>query len=148
MLKIKIQKLSHASDLPLPKHMTQHSSGIDLLAAVEKEEIIKPGSFMMIPTGVSVSIPEGYEGTVRPRSGLALKFGITLLNTPGTIDSDYRGEIHVIIINHGREDFVVVRGERIAQLVISKYEKVEFIEVNELDKTSRNKGGFGHTGRK
>jgi len=147
MLKIKIKKLPHANDLPLPKHMTDHSAGADLIAAVEKEEIIKPGEYKLIPTGISIEIPQGFEGSVRPRSGLALKYGVTLLNTPGTIDADYRGEVSVIMINHGQKDFVVVRGERIAQLVISKYEKVEFDESKELGDTQRSSGGFGHTGR-
>lgn len=147
MLNIKVKKLPHAQDLPLPKYMTDHAAGVDLLAAVSQDEILPAGKYKLIPTGISVSIPKGYEGTVRPRSGLALKFGVTMLNTPGTIDSDYRGEVCVIIINHGNQDFVIRHGDRIAQLVISKVEKVQFKPVKELDQTKR-RGGFGHTGRR
>lgn len=148
-LSIKFKRLSDKfNDIPLPSYSTEGSSGMDLRAAVENEVIVKPFETVLIPTNLSVEIPEGYEGQVRPRSGLAAKNFITILNTPGTIDSDYRGEIKVILTNFGKEDFVVHRGDRIAQLVIAKVEKVEIVEVNELNSTKRNDGGFGHTGVK
>lgn len=148
-LTIKFKRLSDKfNDIPLPSYSTDGSSGMDLRAAVENEVVIKPFETVLIPTNLSVEIPEGYEGQVRPRSGLAAKNFITILNTPGTIDSDYRGEIKVILTNFGKEDFVVHRGDRIAQLVIAKVEKVEIVEVNELNSTKRNDGGFGHTGVK
>lgn len=148
-LTIKIKRLSDKfNDIPLPSYSTDGSSGMDLRAAVENAVVIKPFETVLIPTNLSVEIPEGYEGQVRPRSGLAAKNFVTILNTPGTIDSDYRGEIKVILTNFGKEDFVVHRGDRIAQLVIAKVEKVEIVEVNELNSTKRNDGGFGHTGVK
>ncbi|MGB9664672.1 MAG: dUTP diphosphatase [Ignavibacteria bacterium] len=146
---IKFKRLSeNFNDIPLPSYSTEGSSGMDLRAAVEEKVIIKPFETMLIPTNLAVEIPEGYEGQVRPRSGLAAKNFVTILNTPGTIDSDYRGEIKVILTNFGREDFVVNRGDRIAQLVIVKVEKVEIVETKELNSTIRNEGGFGHTGIK
>ena len=115
-------------------------------ADIENEMIIKPGEIVMIPTGIAIELPPGYEAQIRPRSGLAINHGITLLNTPGTIDSDYRGEIKVILINLGKKEFKVKRGDRIAQMVVSKYAKVEWEETNELNATKRGAGGFGHTG--
>lgn len=146
---IKFKRLSeNYNDIPLPSYSTEGSSGMDLRAAVEDKIIIKPFETALVPTNLAVEIPEGYEGQVRPRSGLAAKNFVTVLNTPGTIDSDYRGEIKVILTNFGKEDFVVNRGDRIAQLVISKVERVEIVEVQDLNSTKRNQGGFGHTGIK
>jgi len=148
-LTIKFKRLSDKfNDIPLPSYSTDGSSGLDLRAAVEKQVVIKSFETVLIPTNLSVEIPEGYEGQVRPRSGLAAKNFVTVLNTPGTIDSDYRGEIKVILTNFGKEDFIVNRGDRIAQLVITRVEKVDIIEVSELNSTRRNDGGFGHTGIK
>lgn len=146
---IKFKRLSEKfNDIPLPSYTTEGSSGMDLRAAIEEKIIIKPFETVLIPTNLAVEIPEGYEGQVRPRSGLAAKNFVTILNTPGTIDSDYRGEIKVILTNFGKEDFVVNRGDRIAQLVIVKVERAEIIEATELNSTRRNDGGFGHTGIK
>lgn len=146
---IKFKRLSeNFNDIPLPSYSTEGSSGLDLRAAVEDKIIIKPFETALVPTNLAVEIPEGYEGQVRPRSGLAAKNFVTVLNTPGTIDSDYRGEIKVILTNFGKEDFVVNRGDRIAQLVISKVERAEIVEVQDLNSTKRNEGGFGHTGIK
>lgn len=136
----------HSPDLPLPCYMTPGSAGMDLYAAVDGEAIIKSGKVMLVPTGLALAIPEGYEAQLRPRSGLALQHGITLLNTPATIDADYRGEIKVIVINLGDKDYILKRGERIAQMVFSRVEKAEFYEAESLDKTLRGAGGFGHTG--
>lgn len=146
---IKFKRLSDKfNDIDLPSYSTGGSSGMDLRAAVENKIIIKPFETVLIPTNLAVEIPEGFEGQVRPRSGLAAKNFVTILNTPGTIDSDYRGEIKVILTNFGKEDFVINRGDRIAQFVITKVEKAEIIEVDELNSTKRNDGGFGHTGIK
>ncbi|NLB87819.1 MAG: dUTP diphosphatase [Syntrophomonadaceae bacterium] len=144
-MKVNIKRL-HSLDLPIPKYMTEGSSGIDLYAANDEPMTISKGQIVLVPTGIALAIPQGYEAQVRPRSGLALKHGITVLNTPGTIDADYRGEIKVIVINLGDKEYILQRGERIAQLVFSKIEKVELVEVEELDETIRGKGGFGHTG--
>ncbi|MBA1333915.1 MAG: Deoxyuridine 5'-triphosphate nucleotidohydrolase [Firmicutes bacterium] len=146
MLTVKIFRNKNTRDLPLPEYKSKGASGMDLPAAVEAPVTIKPGEYSIIPTGIYLEIPEGYEGQVRPRSGLAAKYGVTILNTPGTIDSDYRGEIMVILINLGKESYVVERGDRIAQLVISKHESVSFIPVFSLEATDRGEGGFGHTG--
>jgi len=146
---IKFKRLSDKfNDIPLPSYSTEGSSGMDLRAAVDDKIIIKSLETVLIPTNLAVEIPKGYEGQVRPRSGLAAKNFVTILNTPGTIDSDYRGEIKVILTNFGKEDFVVNRGDRIAQLVITKVEKANIVEVQELNSTERNEGGFGHTGIK
>jgi len=133
-------------DLPLPAYMSKHAAGMDLYAATNDQAIIPPGEWQLIPTGISVALPEGYEAQVRPRSGLALKQGVSILNTPGTVDADYRGEVGVILMNHGKENLVIRRGERIAQMIINKIEKIVFEEVSELPETERNSGGFGHTG--
>ncbi len=146
-LKLLIKKL-HSKDIPLPTYMTESASGLDLYAAVESPVILKPLDRALIPTGIAIELPKGFEAQVRPRSGLALKYGVTILNSPGTIDEDYRGELKIILVNLGREDFVVNRGDRIAQLVISKRYRVEVVEVEQLNDTKRNKGGFGHTGIK
>lgn len=149
MITIKFRRLSDKfQDIELPTYLTEGSSGMDLRAAVEEDVVIKPFETKLIPTNLAVEIPFGYEGQVRPRSGLAAKNSITILNSPGTIDSDYRGEIKVIITNLGCEDFVIHRGDRIAQLVITKVEKVNIVEVDNLNETKRNDGGFGHTGIK
>ena len=133
-------------DLPLPTYMSEHAAGMDLYAAVNDRTVIPPGGWRLIPTGISIALPEGYEAQVRPRSGLALKQGVSILNTPGTVDADYRGEVGVILMNHGKEGLVIRRGERIAQMIINKVERITFEEVSELPETERNSGGFGHTG--
>ncbi len=146
MIGIKIKRDKNHSDLPLPEYASGGSAGMDLHAAVTRDTIIDAGCFELIPTGIYIQLPPGFEGQIRPRSGLAAKDGITVLNAPGTIDCDYRGEIKVLLINHGKTPFVVKRGARIAQLVICKYERIKFIEVQSLDNSSRGTGGFGHTG--
>lgn len=144
-MKVRVQRL-HSHDLPLPQYMTPGASGVDIYAAVDGEVVIPPGQIFLVPTGLAVAIPEGYEAQIRPRSGLALKHGITLLNTPGTIDADYRGEIKVIVINLGDKEYILKRGERIAQMVFTRVEKVEWEETDDLENTERGSGGFGHTG--
>ena len=133
---------------PLPQYATEQSAGMDLRANLDAPVTLKPLERRLIPTGLHIALPVGFEAQVRPRSGLALKKGITVLNTPGTIDADYRGEIGVVIINLSQEDFVVNDGERIAQMVIARHEKADFIEVEVLDETERGEGGYGHTGVK
>jgi len=130
----------------LPGYSTPSSAGMDLRANVDEPVVIKPMEHVLVPTGLYMALPEGYEAQVRPRSGLALKYGVTVLNSPGTIDADYRGEIGVILVNLGHEDFVVRDGERIAQMVIARYEQAGFVGVETLDKTERGEGGFGHSG--
>ena len=132
----------------LPSYATLQSAGMDLRANLEAPVVLKPMERCLIPTGIRIALPEGYEAQIRPRSGLALKKGITVLNAPGTIDADFRGEIGVILINLSQDDFVVNDGERIAQMVISKHEQAEWVEVEELDDTERGSGGYGHTGVK
>lgn len=141
-------KLINKSNNPNPCYETNGSAGVDLRAFTEEDIILKPMERKLIPTGLYMQIPEGFEGQVRPRSGLAIKNGITVLNTPGTVDSDYRGEVRVILINLSNEDFVIKNGDRIAQMVFNGMERAVFPEVNELDKTERGDGGFGHTGNK
>jgi len=145
-VKVKRVRGDEDQDIPVPRYMTQSSSGMDLFAAVVEDVTLEPGERKLIPTGIALSIPEGYEGQVRPRSGLALKDGVTLLNTPGTIDSDYRGEVGVLLINFGQQPFKVKRGDRIAQLVIAPVYKATLEVVDELQVTPRSGGGFGHTG--
>jgi len=145
---LKVKRLPHAKDLPLPAYATPHSSGLDLRAAIDRPIRVKPLERVLIPTGLILEIPEGYEGQVRPRSGLALKKGLTVLNAPGTIDADYRGEVKVILINLGSEEVVIEPGERIAQLVIAPVQRVEVVEVQEVTLTERGDGGFGSTGTK
>ncbi len=140
-----IQRLAHAKNLPLPAYMTEGSAGMDLYAAVEQDFLLHPGKYTLVPTGVKIALPVGYEAQIRPRSGLAYKHGITILNTPGTIDADYRGEIKVILINLGENDYVINRGDRIAQMVVQKIEAVYLYESDNLPATERNDGGFGHT---
>ncbi len=146
-VKVCIQRLPHSAGLPLPRRMSHHAAGFDLVAAVESEVVINPGKWELIPTGLQIALPPGYEAQVRPRSGLALKNGVTVLNSPGTIDADYRGEVKVILANLGEVPFSVCRGERIAQLVINSVPLVVLEECAELPVTERGQGGFGHTGR-
>ena len=143
---IKIHRRADASDVPLPKRMTEHAAGFDLHAAVTGPTTLKHGEIKLIPCGFAMAIPPGYEAQIRPRSGLATKFGVTLINSPGTIDADYRGEVHVPLINHGAANFIVERGMRIAQMIVTPVPETEIVEVTELDETPRGKGGFGHTG--
>lgn len=145
-VKVAISKLPHGSDLPLPEYATAQSAGIDLAAAVEKEVVLKPMQRALVETGIAIALPVGYEAQIRPRSGLALKHGISIVNTPGTIDADYRGEIKVILINLGEETFTVTRGMRIAQMVIAPVSHVAWQEMDSLDETDRSAGGFGSTG--
>lgn len=133
-------------EVPLPAYQTEGAAGLDLCAALQHPLTIHPGERRIVPTGIAVAIPEGFEGQVRPRSGLALKHGIGIVNSPGTIDSDYRGEIGIVLINHGSEPFIVTRGARIAQLVITPVVRVEVEVVSELDETARGEGGYGSTG--
>jgi dUTP diphosphatase len=146
MLTLNIRRLPASDGLPLPTYMTAGAAGMDLHAAVEDDVAIDPGAIVLVPTGFEIAIPDGYEGQVRPRSGLAVKHGISLPNTPATIDSDYRGEIRVPLINLGRDVFRVSRGMRIAQLVIAPVMRVAWDEVAELPATVRARGGFGHSG--
>ena len=143
---LNIKRLDNNLDLPLPSYQSDSSSGLDIRAAVHKAITLKPGEIRLIPTGLSISLPKGYEAQIRPRSGLALRHGLGLVNSPGTIDADYRGEIGVIAINWGKKPFTIKRGDRIAQVVINKISRVRVEEVDELDPTKRGKGGFGHSG--
>lgn len=145
-LTVRIERLAHARDLPPPTYMTEQAAGMDLRAAVEKDTTLAPGEFRRIPTGLRIAVPPGYEGQVRPRSGLAARHGVTLLNTPGTIDADYRGEVQVVLVNHGRAPFLIQRGDRIAQLLITPVARAHVEVVPALDDTARGEGGFGHTG--
>ena len=149
MTTVRVERLPHAEGLALPAYETTGSAGMDLRAAVAEFEpvILAPGERRLIPTGLKIALEPGYEAQVRPRSGLALKHGVTCLNSPGTIDSDYRGEVGVILINHGQIPFEIRRGERIAQLVIASYAQAVMAEVEALDETARGAGGFGSTGR-
>jgi dUTP pyrophosphatase len=149
LVKVKVKRIirQESSPLPSPRYMTEKSSGMDLFAAVEEEIFLNPGERRLIPTGISISVPEGFEAQIRPRSGLALKDGITLVNTPGTIDADYRGEIGILLINHGQKPFPVKRGDRIAQMVIAPVVRADLEWVENLDETPRSGGGFGHTGK-
>jgi len=146
---IEIRQLPHADGLPLPAYQTAHAAGLDLQAAVPETEpmVLAAGRHAMVPTGLSIALPEGHEAQVRPRSGLAARHGVTVLNAPGTIDADYRGEICVLLINHGTEAFTIRRGERIAQLVIAPVARAEFVVATSLSTTERGSGGFGSTGR-
>lgn len=147
MIAVKFLRLEHSKDLPLPHYATHGSAGMDLSAGIEEDIIIKSGEHKLVPTGICIELPEGYEAQIRPRSGLAAKNGVTVLNTPGTIDSDYRGELKIILINHGKEDFVITRGMRVAQMIISRYEQVVIEEVDSFTETARGTGGFGSTGK-
>jgi dUTP pyrophosphatase len=146
---VPILRLPHGEGLPLPAYETAQAAGMDLRAAVPDDAplTLRPGSRFPVPTGLAFALPPGFEGQVRPRSGLAAKHGVTCLNSPGTVDADYRGEVKVILINHGEEDFVIRRGERIAQLIIAPVVQAVWSEVESLDETARGAGGFGSTGR-
>ena len=146
---IEIRQLPHGEGLPLPAYQSAHAAGLDLLAAVPTDAplILSPGQYALVPTGLAIALPEGFEAQVRPRSGLAAKHGVTVLNAPGTVDSDYRGEISVILINHGSAPFTIARGERIAQMVIAEVANAELVPVVSLAPTGRGGGGFGSTGR-
>jgi dUTP pyrophosphatase len=144
-LTVAVRRLPGTEDLSLPCYMTAQAAGMDLVAAVETEVMLLPGERALIPTGVTVALTDGYEAQIRPRSGLALRHGVTLLNAPGTIDADYRGEVGIILINHGREPFVVRRGDRIAQMVVHRVCRVRWAVCAELPPTQRGSGGFGHT---
>ena len=146
VLTVALRRLPHAADLPLPAYATESSAGMDLVAAIETETTLVPGGRTLIPTGIAVAIPDGYEAQVRPRSGLALKTGVTVLNSPGTIDADYRGEVRVILINHGADAVTIRRGDRIAQMVVTPVTRVAWDERDSLDDTVRGSGGFGSTG--
>lgn len=143
---VPIKRLPHHRGLPLPRYMTRGAAGVDLYAANDEPIVIPPGRFALIPTGIALALPPDLEAQVRPRSGLAASCGLTVLNSPGTVDSDYRGEVKVIVINLGDKEYIVKRGERIAQMVFSRVEKVDFVEVDQLEETERGEGGFGHTG--
>lgn len=146
-VRVEILREPHARDLPLPRFESEGAAGLDLRAAVDEPQTIKKGERRLIPTGWRIALPSGFEAQVRPRSGLALRHGILIPNSPGTIDADYRGEIQVILMNAGDADFEVVRGDRIAQLVVAPVARPEWVEVEALDATERGEGGFGHTGR-
>ena len=145
-LKIQIKRLRKERPVPLPRYMTEGSSGMDLFASLTEEAVLRPGERRLIPTGISVAIPEGFEGQIRPRSGLAIRNGLGIVNGPGTIDADYRGEVGVVLINFGEETVTLRDGDRIAQLVISRVYRAVWEEVNDLSPTLRQEGGFGHTG--
>jgi dUTP pyrophosphatase len=144
-MKIEVKKLR--ANAILPEYQTKHSAGMDLHACIDKPIVIKPGKWELIPTGISLALPDGYESHIRCRSGLAFKHGVGMVNGMGTIDADYRGEYGVLLINYGKEDFVVNNGDRVAQLVINRYEKVQWQEVEELNETARGAGGFGSPGK-
>ncbi|MEM6781672.1 MAG: dUTP diphosphatase [Pseudomonadota bacterium] len=145
-IKVELKPLDHAVGLKLPAYETDQSAGMDLSAAIEEAIELAPGERALIPTGLSIALPAGFEAQIRPRSGLAIKNGVTVLNTPGTVDADYRGEIKVILANLGNENFTIERGMRIAQMVIAKFEHIEWSVVEDLDETERGAGGFGSTG--
>lgn len=145
---VQVKKLDNANDLPLPAYATENSAGMDLLSANVEDVILKPGKRALVKTGIAIALPEGFEAQVRPRSGLAFKNGVTVLNSPGTIDADYRGEVGVILVNLSDKEFVVTRGMRIAQMIIARYERASLIEVPYLEETARGEGGFGSTGVK
>ncbi len=146
MITLEIMRLQHAVDLPLPSYATEGAAGLDLLAAVDTEIELKPGAWVCVPCGIAIALPEGFEAQVRPRSGLALHHGVTVLNAPGTIDSDYRGEVKATLINHGDATVRISRGMKVAQLVIARHETVELHEAGELPASERGAGGFGSTG--
>lgn len=146
MTRVEIKRLPNNEDLPLPAYETAGSAGMDLRAA--EGITLKPGARHLVPTGLSIALPHGFEAQVRPRSGLAVKHGVTVLNSPGTIDSDYRGEVKVPLINHGQDDFIIARGDRIAQMVIAPVTQISWTEVSALDETVRGTGGFGSSGQR
>ena len=146
MVNVNILQLPHGADLPLPEYATAQSAGVDLLAAIDADMVLKPLERALVATGIAIALPAGYEAQIRPRSGLALKHGIALVNAPGTIDADYRGEIKALIINLGNENFTVTRGMRIAQMVVAPVSQAQWQQVASLDETDRSAGGFGSTG--
>ena len=146
MVDVALMRLPHAQDLPLPAYQSEDAAGVDLVAAVEVPLTLPPLGRALVPTGLAMALPSGYEAQVRPRSGLAAKHGVTVLNSPGTVDADYRGEVKVILINLSDSPFTIVRGERIAQMVIAPVSRVRFVETEALDATARGAGGFGSTG--
>ena len=143
MIEVKIQKIDKSAKLP--HRMSAHAAGYDLYSCHQQNIILKKGEVKLVPTGIAISLPAGYEAQIRPRSGLAIKHGIGVLNAPGTIDADYRGEIKIILFNYGKEDFIIAPGTRVAQMIIAKHEIVDFAVTEELDVTKRGSGGFGHT---
>ena len=143
---IKCIQLPHAKDLPLPSYQTQGAAGMDVRVALTKDITLAPGERALVPTGIIMAIPQGYEVQIRPRSGLAIKHGITMVNSPGTIDSDFRGEIHLLVINHGQQAFTLKHGDRMAQMVVQKIHQAEIVLASEVDQTQRGHGGFGSTG--
>ncbi len=145
-VRVAITQEAHAQDLPLPSYESDAAAGMDLRAAVMEPLTIAPGARAMVPTGIRIALPTGTEAQIRPRSGLAIRCGISMVNSPGTIDADYRGEIQALLINHGQEDFVINRGDRIAQMVIAPVLQADWAPVDSLDATERGEGGFGHTG--
>lgn len=145
-MKVEMRRLPHARDLPLPTYASESAAGLDLLAAVEADIVLAPGARAAVPTGIAMALPQGYEAQLRPRSGLALRHGVTVLNAPGTIDSDYRGEVKAILINHGEAPFAIARGMKIAQLVIARCERADLAEREQLSETRRGEDGFGSTG--
>lgn len=145
-MNISILRLPHAHDLPLPAYATEGSAGMDLVAAIEGDIVVAPGSRVLVPNGISIELPRGFEAQVRPRSGLAVHHGVTVLNTPGTVDSDYRGELKTVLINLGEAPFTITRGMRIAQMIVARHERVAWAERSELSQTERGAGGHGSTG--
>jgi len=147
-VEVRIKRLLHGADLPLPDYQSALAAGLDLLAAVPADAPIElaPGARALVPTGIAIALPPGFEGQVRPRSGLAARHGITVLNTPGTVDADYRGELQIILVNFGAEPFVISRGMRIAQLIAAPVQRIKLVEVDALESTARAQGGFGSTG--
>lgn len=145
-MELKVKKLPNAEGLPVPSYESEYAAGLDIRAAVDESVTISPGERVMIPTGLAIALPVGFEAQIRPRSGLAIREGITMLNSPGTIDADYRGEVKLIVINHGQEKVVISRGDRVAQMVIAPVVKATITEVDDLSDTSRGAGGFGSTG--
>ncbi|MDO8837456.1 MAG: dUTP diphosphatase [Parvibaculum sp.] len=148
MIDVRVQRLPHAEGLPLPRYETAGAAGMDLIAALPEDTplMLAPGARALVPTGLAIALPQGFEAQVRPRSGLAAKNGVTVLNSPGTVDCDYRGEVKVILVNHGAEAFLIERGTRIAQMVVAPVTQARFNEVETLDETARGQGGFGSTG--
>lgn len=144
---VRIKRIGDNADIPLPQRMTQHAAGFDVCAAVTEPLVLQPDEIRLIPCGFAMALPEGYEAQMRPRSGLSSKHGVSMINAPGTIDADYRGEVCVPLVNHGKKPFTVERGMRIAQMVVKRVPPVEILEVKDLDATDRGSGGFGHTGQ-
>lgn len=148
-VRVGLKWLAHGAGLPLPRQQTSGAAGLDLAAAIDVDAVltIAPGDYAMVPTGLAIALPEGFEAQIRPRSGLAARHGVTVLNSPGTVDADYRGEVKILLINHGKLPFQLRRGERIAQMVVARVGAVELVEIDELDATERGTGGHGSTGR-